>query len=179
MDAFNANNRLARYNSKEEYIESLEKQMQKTVSDYKIDKSNTKVVESYGFDLESATAGDFIYLKAILLPEFSSNPFKAPDRKLPIEFDHPRTSRTDCAYTIPDGYTVEEMPGNTAITACEGGLQARFITAQNNNTVQVSFTFNIGRIIFVPSEYEEISAFFAKLMELSGQQIVLKKQVQQ
>ena len=179
MDAFNANNRLARYNSKEEYIESLEKQMQKTVSDYKIDKSNTKVVESYGFDLESATAGDFIYLKAILLPEFSSNPFKAPDRKLPIEFDHPRTSRTDCTYTIPDGYTVEEMPGNTAITACEGGLQARFITAQNNNTVQVSFTFNIGRIIFVPSEYEEISAFFAKLMELSGQQIVLKKQVQQ
>lgn len=176
MDAYMKNNELAEYATEKEYAEALEKKLQTTVSELKMERENTKITESYRIGLTPVSTGEFIYLNAIMFPEYKSNPFKSSERKLPIEFNHPQTSRIDCVIKVPQGYTIEEMPKSTAVQACNGDMNIRFIANANNGAIQISYTVTINRIIYAPEEYPDISTFFAKIMELSGQQIVLKKQ---
>ena len=179
MDAYITNNKLAKYNNEDEFADALEKKLQTSVTNIKLERSNTRVTESYDLEYTPVSSGDFIYLNAIMFPDFTSNPFKSIERKLPIEFSHPQISRIDYLIKIPDGYTVAEMPKSTALSACNGGLDIKFIATQKNGTIQISYTANTSRIIYPSEEYANISTFFAKMVELAKQQIVLKRQPQQ
>jgi hypothetical protein len=179
MDAYITNNKLAKYNNEDEFADALEKKLQTSVTNIKLERSNTRVTESYDLEYTPVSSGDFIYLNAIMFPDFTSNPFKSIERKLPIEFSHPQISRIDYLIKIPDGYTVAEMPKSTALSACNGGLDIKFIATQKNGTIQISYTANTRRIIYPSEEYANISTFFAKMVELAKQQIVLKRQPQQ
>jgi hypothetical protein len=123
----------------------------------------------------ATTAGDLIYIKPSLKTEFDENPFKQPKREFPVEFPYPFKDQFILNLTIPDGYTVEEMPKSIRVNLPENGGSFQYISSANGNVIQLIIKIQLDNLHFEPEEYPLVKQFFNQIAIKSAEQIVLKK----
>ena len=70
----------------------------------------------------SNVAGDFIYLKPMLMFGIENNPFKATQRYYPVDFVHEHQSQTNLTFIIPEEYEVESLPKSARLGLADGGM---------------------------------------------------------
>ena len=124
------------------------------------------------------TGDDYIYLNPLIIPLYNENPFKAEERKLPIEFSFPYEKRYSVTIAIPDGYQVKELPESTKITLLEDKnafYQYQIEEDEKENRIIVSVRFVSNRVIYSPVEYSILRDFFLHLTASNTSQIVLEK----
>jgi len=119
--------------------------------------------------------GDFIYVSPIIYSGFSENPFKQENRLYPIEIPHPLKEQLIVNLTIPEGYTVEELPEQVNLALPNKGGKYQYFISQKENVLQVVWKFSLKQLQFSPDEYKGIKDFFDIIVEKKGEQIVLKK----
>lgn len=122
-------------------------------------------------------AGDRIYFKPFLAEGITKNPFQKPERKYPVDFGAPSTRSTIALVTLPEGYTVEEMPKNEAFALPENGGRFTFAAQLNGNKLQINSRLMILKPIFFAEEYNALRAFYDKIVAKYATQIVLKKPI--
>ena len=133
---------------------------------------------SFSFETSNFTEviDDKIYLSPHLFLTKSENPFKASERKLPIDFRYPRAVENAITYKIPEGYSIESIPAPLEIKL-SGGLGSYKIAFKQVNTqsIQVSTSFRSSRTLVEADAYHEIKNFYAQIVAKEKEKVVLKK----
>ena len=122
------------------------------------------------------TAGDLIYLNPFVVERTESNPFKLAHREYPVDFPYPQRETYIAQLTIPEGYTVDELPEDLMIALPNQGGRYIFSTQAVGNRLQVTSKLDINKIKFYAQEYPHLKEFFNQVVAKQNEQVVLKKQ---
>jgi hypothetical protein len=120
-------------------------------------------------------AGNTIYLSPFILAKVEENPFKQEKRNYPIDFGHPFDQMYLAKITIPDGYTIDELPKIKVFSLTENAAKYSYNIAQIGNTLNITSSLNVNRSLFSQNEYSNLREFYNQMVAKQAEQIVLKK----
>jgi len=154
---------------KEDQIKPIEALLSHTMGTYQITKASignldvrdqpfeytyTFVVPSY-----AKTSGELMLVRVCLIGEKSSDVLeKKEPRKYPIEFDGPHRDADHFEITIPEGYTVDELPLATDIDYSFGSYHSKTVVKDNVLTYQR--TFEIKEVSVPLEKMDELKKFY-------------------
>ena len=169
-------------NMKEDaYIEKLENENNKIeIQEYTRTNEkelNLPVVESLNFKGTnfSEIIGGKIYIKPLLSFAGSQNPFKQENREYPIDFGFPFMDKYVVNVTIPDGYTVEQIPEPLNISIENGAAIFKYSSTVSGNTIQLMVINQLNAPIVPASYYTTLKDYYQKLTDKQNEKIVLSK----
>ena len=137
---------------------------------------STVVNETFTFTKNAELAGDYMFITPMIYKHLTDNPFIQSERRLPIEFDFPYSYMKTVVFTIPEGFVVDEMPAPLTISLeNNAGRLIYGITQINENTLQLTYRFELNQIIFPQSDYPMIREFFGQVASKNREMIVLRR----
>lgn len=159
-------------NIKKEYGPDVE------VSNFHVDsltQVEVPVKVNYDIGLRNGFDGEIIYFNPVLKGAYKENPFKATERKFPIEFPYPIDETYDLTMDIPNGFNVDELP--KSVQANFNGTDGIFIyqILKDAYTVQLHMKLKINKAVFAPEDYKSLRDFFAMVVKKQSEQVVFKK----
>lgn len=122
-------------------------------------------------------AGDMIYLDPFLYESQKENPFKSAVREYPVDFGSPMEETFFLRLTVPDNYTVDELPESKLISLPENAARYIYNVMQSGNQITVTSMFHINRSLFTQLEYPNLREFYNQVVAKQAEQIVLKKKL--
>lgn len=143
-------------------IGNLDQYDQNLTLDYQV------VVNNY-----AKTAGDLLILRPRVLGEKGSSILAGKDRKYPIEFNGATRQDDIFDFTLPDGYTVDELPDPVKAECPYGKYQSH--VELKGKTLEYSRTYEIDDIVVPTSKLPEVRDFFREIAADERSSIVLKK----
>ena len=160
------------------FVENYEKSL-----DIEIEKIELTGINMFGAKSESKLdftkhyeiVGDYIYINPILFIHIEKNPFTESERKLPIEFTYPLTYIYTATITLPENYTVSELPQSVRITLLNDKGRCTYRVASDNKNILINYHFELNQTLFPPSEYQAIRDFWGQTALKNTEMIVLKK----
>ncbi|MDR1553151.1 MAG: DUF3857 domain-containing protein [Prevotellaceae bacterium] len=174
--AYSFANNYEKYKTKEEYIESVEKEFSIQVNDVEVKGLDSLVInETILFTSTVNSTDEYIYLNSTVFPFMTENKLKQQERILPVEFNYQVTYNIICGIILPTNYSVEEKPENMNLSACEKGVKYTYISQVTFNNMQIKFSYTVDRLVFAALEYKDLSDFYGLLTQMSDSQIVIKK----
>jgi len=123
----------------------------------------------------TASSPSRIYLRPLSMASLRNNPFKAPNRRYPVDMGAPQEEIYTATYTIPEGYTVEEAPKPVNLVLPDNGGRFSFLLQVTGNQIQVSSRLVLQKAIFLPQEYDGLRLFYDKVVAKHAEQLVLIK----
>jgi Domain of Unknown Function with PDB structure (DUF3857) len=167
---------------KEKYIEEYKKkatnwQIAKTELE-NTDDASSPFVRKHDLTVnELATvAGERIYFNPVMYNPQKENPFKNPERKFPVDFGALIEETFIATYTIPQGYTVEEMPKSARIGLPEDGGKFTYIVGvPEEGKISISSKVALKKTMYFAEEYDTLRKFYDQIVQKHAEQIVLKK----
>jgi hypothetical protein len=167
--------------NKDDFLKKLENKYNGLeISDYKVknDSDFSKpVVESYKFVNESQTdiIGDKLYFSPLFFLKTVENPFKLEKREFPVDFGYASESSYRIIINIPDGYKIESLPKAEAVMLLDNLGGYKYNISGSGNTIQLAFDIEMNQPIISPRYYNDLKAYFIKLINKQAEQIVLTK----
>ena len=131
------------------------------------------VKEELTFTKQCDAAGDMIYLNPFIFIPQHESPFTAAERILPIEFPYKQAEMQNVMITLPEGYVVEEAPKPIVIKL--DGATARIVCNVNGNMLNVQYVMNIDKTFFASTQYQDLKAFFDRVVESNKNILTIKK----
>ena len=121
------------------------------------------------------SAGELIYLNPILLDRFTENPLKLKERSFPVDFGYPSDYNYVLDLKLPEGYTVQEKPGNRQSSIPGGGIQYRRVLQDEGGKLAMNVRFSRTKAVFEPSSYGNLRALYDQMVAAEAEIVVLKK----
>ncbi|MBE6310270.1 MAG: DUF3857 domain-containing protein [Bacteroidales bacterium] len=173
---FNAN--IDDYKSLDEYSESVEKRYELKVDSIDVkNRETSRCLETITFTKDVISTDSLIYVNSFPFPMIKDNPFKNPERTMPVEFAYPCTYKFVTELELPAGYVLAEAPENKKVTACKNALSLTYYTRNDSNgKISIVLEVKENEVILPGSAISNISGFYDILSEFSNSQIVLKRQ---
>lgn len=140
-----------------------------------VDSLSATAQESVTFSRKVNSSNNHLYLPAMLFPHITENPFTNKERMFPVEFSYPYQFRVSCVLKIPEGYLVEEIPKPLKLVLSEGACQCNYMVGQQGNSLIVSYSFVLNRILYSQQEYADLQKVWEMVIAKNTEQIVLKK----
>ena len=131
--------------------------------------------EVYDIDFKNGFSDDVIYFNPVVTSDYKENPFKATDRKFPVELPYPINDTYDLTMDIPNGYTVDELPKSVKATFNESDGMFTYLIAKDAYTVQLHMQLRINKTFFAPEDYNSLRDFFSMVIKKQSEQVVFKK----
>jgi hypothetical protein len=125
----------------------------------------------------ASQSGDVIYLNPFVVSQYNSNPFKAKDRKYPIDFGSLQENLYMFKLVLPDGYVFDEIPKSKMFMLPENAARYTFNVTQNGNIINITSNLQINRNIFYQEEYLHLREFYNQVLAKQAEQIVIKKKL--
>lgn len=122
-------------------------------------------------------AGDVIYLDPFLHSSQKENPFKSEVRQYPVDFGSPMEETFFLKLTVPDNYTVDELPESRLISLPENAARYIYNVMQTGDQITVTSMFYINRSLFTQLDYPNLREFYNQVVAKQAEQIVLKKKL--
>jgi hypothetical protein len=146
----------------EEGIDSLEKP-----------EAPVKVHYSFQFHQEGGEAK--LYISPFIGEGLHENPFKALDRKYPVEMPYARDEMYVFTMQVPEGYSVEELPksAKAVLNGQDGSFE--YLIDTQEGLIQLRCHLKLNKANFGPDDYSGLRNFFALAVKKEGETIVLKK----
>lgn len=166
--------------SEEIYLEKKEKMYGLEIGTYKRNLENPlsgAVTEEYEFvhkGISDIIAGK-IYFSPLLFFAAHQNPFKQDVREYPIDFGHPWQDKYMISIAIPEGYTIESLPAPVSLATGENIGSFKYDAVVQNNTIQISVSFDINYANVSQDYYVVLKDFYQKMIDKQREKIVLKK----
>lgn len=135
------------------------------------------IVEDYKFIKESQVdvIGEKIYFSPLFFLKTVENPFKLEKREFPVDFGFPSENKYMITLILPEGYKLEALPQSYSFALPDNLAIYKYNILQAGNTIQLIITAEINQPIIGPYYYDALKAYFSKIIELEGEQIVLTK----
>jgi hypothetical protein len=182
FDAYRRRKEIKKFNSIDEYIESLEGQWRHI----KVLKSNITNIDSLDapinedldieVDARNSLVKDHYGFNPYFFDKISINPFKLTDRNYPVDMGMPYEERYVLILHIPDQYRIEIAPKNQSLSLSD---RDAFFTVKfddnGNNTYTFSSLIKFNNAIFPVGEYPHLREFFNKIVLAERENILFKK----
>lgn len=127
------------------------------------------------YDLQLPWEDDVIYFNPVLAEGYKENPFKASERKYPVElgscFDELYTMNIE----IPEEYVVEEMPKSVKLYYDGNKGQFEYLFSKSGNTIYFRMRFKFIAANFDAEDHEPLRNYFADIIKKQSEQIVFKR----
>ncbi|RYF48428.1 MAG: hypothetical protein EOO39_46965 [Cytophagaceae bacterium] len=120
-------------------------------------------------------AGDRIYLHPLLTEAQTDNPFKQPERQFPVDFAAPFDETFNATYTLPEGYTADELPKPLVMSLPNNGGRFTYQVQVSGRQLTVMSRLVIRKPVFEAQEYMMLKEFYDKILLKHGEQLVLVK----
>ena len=129
----------------------------------------------YDFALKQFPGSATFYLTPLLGEVWKENPFKAAERKYPVEMPYAMDNTYIFSMEVPSGYVVDELP-KSARVAFNGdqGLFEYLIDAQGDH-VRLRCRLKLNKAYFAPDDYASLRDFFSFVVKKENETVVLKK----
>jgi uncharacterized protein YfkK (UPF0435 family)/transglutaminase-like putative cysteine protease len=138
---------------------------------YKPVKSKIKVIVAD----QSMEAGNRIYFNPMMFDKVKENPYKLEERLYPVEYDYKEDVTYMLNLTLPEGFSVEEVPESVKVVLPDNGGAFTFQVKQMGGTLQVVSQLKINKLMYLPENYTFLKEFYNLIIEKHAEQIVLKK----
>ncbi len=166
-------------NSEDAYIEKVEKSAtgEFYITSYELLEKRTNernVAERFKFEIEGGTE-DVIYFDPFLLKFFSKNPFVLEERNYPIDFGFLRNYEYIINITIPEGYSVSQIPEKQAIALPDGKGALKFNCGLKGNTISIFFSLALKEPYYVPGYYDPLKELFNTATNIQTKSLVVLK----
>ncbi|MBC8035481.1 MAG: DUF3857 domain-containing protein [Chitinophagaceae bacterium] len=130
---------------------------------------------SLHYDFRMNTEEDIIYFNPIIRQGYRENPFKAADRKYPVE----KPSTIDEVYVlnmeIPAGYEVEEIPKSVKMSFNDTEGYFEYLVQKEVGHVQLRSRVVLRKASFSNEEYGSLRQFFGEIVKKHSEQVVFRK----
>ena len=119
---------------------------------------------------------DVLYINPTFGEGYKKNPFVATERDYPVEMPYASDETIYGTLEVPDGYVVDELPGQVMVKLNEGGKSYfEYRISQSGNLISFLTKIKLNRAFFKPEEYPALREFFNLVVKKQSEQIVLKK----
>lgn len=140
-----------------------------------MDKFSPQVKETVAFEKQVTVNDNFIYLNPLIFLHTEKNPFTQAERKLPVEYPFTDQVTLSVNLTLPEGYTIDELPKPMQVRTEDGQGVCRYMLAQQENKLAVTYTFTSNKLLYLPTEYPGLQGFWKVIAEKNNETVVLKK----
>jgi hypothetical protein len=123
----------------------------------------------------SSSSGNRIYLSPALDLSKMEHPFKNPERKFHVNFNHPQSQNLNYTFKIPAGYKVETMPKATKLSFGENDILFQYMISSNAEELKVNIRFNIQQPLILNEQYADLQQFYQNMLSKLAEQAVLVK----
>ena len=179
--AFDERLKAAKFNNHSEFFDSKFKDL----SGIEIKQSSVEGIDSLYNDINIhleleltehlENAGDLYFFEPLLLDRMQENPFRIEDRQYPVEFEYPITEMQTLTITIPENYTIEEMPKPMIVNLDDQSAKFTYSINQLGNKIQITSLYSIDRVLFIPEQYPYLKQLIDMIVDKHQEQIILKK----
>lgn len=181
-DGYNALDTRKDYHAKGEkdFIKDFldEKRWTSTKSEFmNIPDLSKPISQTHGISIQdhASSAGNVIYLNPYVTSQLKENPFKQDIRTYPIDYGAPSEIVYTCKISIPEGYSIDEMPQSKVLALPQNGGRFFYNIAQTNGTITLTSIFTVNRTLFAQTDYPVLREFYNQVVAKQAEQIVLKK----
>jgi len=122
---------------------------------------------------------DLIYISPVIYSNFKENPFKAEKRYSNIDYPYQFLDQYIFELEIPEGYRIEQLPELTNLVLPKNGGSFQYMVMESNGKIKISSAIRLKQRQFSPTEYPAIKTMYDLIIEKHGEQIVLRKIVEE
>jgi hypothetical protein len=140
-----------------------------------LDRPEDPVKVHYEFLMKQPMDASVIYLNPMLGEGYRHNPFKAAERKYPVEMPYTLDETYVITMQIPAGYTLDEKPKSARVAYNGDQGSFEYLMVQNGDQLQLKCRLKLNRATFQPEDYSSLREFFGFVVNKENEQIVLKK----
>ena len=135
------------------------------------------VIEKISLTIHDASdKGDSImYLNPILYNRMESNDYYADERISVIDLACPSIKKYKCTITIPEGWTVTELPQSVNLKMDGGGAGFIYNITSDGRKVSLDSEIKFTAVTFLPERYASIRKFYSDVIRKHSEVIILKK----
>jgi hypothetical protein len=134
-----------------------------------------RAVHEFTMDESVTVAGDMVYFNPLFLWRTEENPFKTEERMYPVDFGNMFDKTNIVKITIPENYSIEEMPTSKVAMLPENAGKFMFNAVKIGNVISITNTLQINRSLYTQAEYQNLREFYKLLVAKHSEQVVLKK----
>lgn len=170
------------YNTNEDlFVEKLENKLGGLeITDFGLKNAKNiakPIMESFKFSVESQTdiINDRMYFSPLFFLKQQKNLFKLEKREFPVDFKYPSTNKYAVIINIPEGYEIESIPESNGLLLPDNLGSYKYSITASGNKIQLNIVTDMNQPIITPNYYDALKAYFSKLIEKEGEQIVLIK----
>lgn len=116
-----------------------------------------------------------LYLMPALFEQIKENPFKVSERIYPIDFGYARNKTIVANYTLPNGYTVVNLPVNSNIILPGNSASFSCLSQVADGKISIIYKININKSLFYQSEYADLREFYNQVIAKQAEPLVLKR----
>src|SRR5258708_7423080 len=131
----------------------------------------------YNFAIKSDSSEDLFYFNPLMAEGYKENPFKAAERRYPVEMSHAFDDTYVFNMEIPEGYAVEEMPKSAKVlfNSDEGFFE--YLIVKDENNIQLRSRIKLTKATYKQEDYATLRDFFAFVVKKQSEQIVFKRRI--
>lgn len=141
---------------------------------YKLGKPVNQMVKFSSEDLIEEI-NNKIYINPMLFFTMNSNPFKAEERKFPVDFASPWKRRYTISIQIPEGYAVESFPASYGVGMQNNLGVFKYQLKQVGSKITVICMVQCNESKVPANYYQELKEFYKKMVEKQAEKIILSK----
>ena len=103
---------------------------------------------------------DLLFLNPIFLPNIDKNPLTSSERNFPVDFGFEHSYAYHFNISIPESYSIEELPKNKLLRSPDGSAEIRRLCQAEGSSIQLVLMFKLNRSVYAPEEYGMLREFF-------------------
>ncbi len=134
-----------------------------------------KEIHELQINEHTSLAGDVIYLNPFVIAQLEKNPFTSETREYPVDYGSLQETIYSCRITLPDGFTVDEIPQSKIFMLPGNAAKYLYNVALTGNVISITSSFQINRTLFAQTDYPNLREFYNQVVAKEAEQIVLKK----
>ena len=137
------------------------------------------VLESISLTVPDAaeTGEGIMYLNPVVCDRDGSNEFYADERLSPVDIGCPSFKKYSCEITIPEGWTVAELPQSVNLSMAGGGGQFKYNIRSEGRKIILDTEINLTAVTFPPERYNDLRNFRSNIIRKQSEVIILKKEI--
>lgn len=122
------------------------------------------------------TPADILYVDLVVADAIQENPFKAPVRNFPVDYNYPSLLQYRLTFEIPDGYVVDELPESVQHELDDKSVQFAFIAdVKGDKYLQVYSKIAINQAEVGAANYAALKKLYDAIVDKHAAVAVLKK----
>lgn len=146
----------------------------KILNEKNISKPITRNVKFVSEDLIEEINGK-LYIEPMLFLTQRKNPFKLDDRKFPVDFATAWKDVNRVSMTLPEGYTVEQIPEPLAIALPNNIGVFKYQVIHKGKKISATSILEFNESLISPQFYTYLKDFYGQLVQKQSEKIILTK----